>query len=550
MIFVTSKLGILRTKAAQQVSASLLQRSMLLPPVSTLLAADSVQNSRSPHSTSSAVLEDNRTNHDVAEEVSSSSSSSMMVHPVTSSSSSSRLHALRVHLHSSSSNSTTANLSFSQAKKKKPHPLQQPATSPIPTQTPAQLRHLIDSLPPVPPDRTALYDTHQRHHDYLRISLTEKCQLRCTYCMPAAGIPNLTPPSDLLTTSELLQLATYFRAAGVRKFRLTGGEPTLRRDLVTVLQGLHELRPDSIGMTTNGVTLQHQLPALVRAGLTHVNISLDTLSPTLFQTLTRRPAATFYAVWESIQRAIQINTSDTDTDDYVDDESDTADSGVGHDRRKKKKNHLQVKLNCVVQRGVNDHEVADFCRLTEQFPSLQVRFIEYMPFQQNGWHSDKLVPYTELVERVNNSSSHHHHHDDPDKNGLYLQPIPSRDPHDTTKWYTTPTHARVGFITSMSNHFCASCNRLRLTADGQLRVCLFDGNTMVSLRDVLRFLGPVVAAAAAADDDDTSRSPNGDLDKLVYYALSKKHWKLGGHSDPQDIMQDAANNRPMTVIGG
>jgi cyclic pyranopterin phosphate synthase len=196
---------------------------------------------------------------------------------------------------------------------------------------------------------------------------------------------------------------------------------------------------------------------------------------------------------------------------------------------------FSVKLNCVVMRGVNDDEVADFVRLLEHYPLLQVRFIEYMPFDANGWSTSLLVPYAELLARLN------------DEPGLALRPEPSEDPSDTTKWFSllhggeaaaAPPHRRrrqVGFITSMSSHFCGSCNRLRLTADGQLKSCLFDGGE-VSLRDALRSPDPW-----SADE----------LRKLVHYGsvLPKKR-ALGGHASPQDLRDDAKRNRPMTLIGG
>jgi molybdenum cofactor biosynthesis protein A len=371
---------------------------------------------------------------------------------------------------------------FSSVSSKSPTVVEPPPASKL------DLRALVDSLPNVEPNQV-LTDTFQRQHTYLRLSLTERCNLRCTYCMPEAGVP-LQPASHLLQTPELLNIATYFRQAGVTKFRLTGGEPTLRKDLLDVVKGLKRLDPHQIGMTSNGIKLHKELPDLVEEGLDSLNISLDTVDADKFATLTRRPAAYLDRVWQSID--------------------------VAHDLLK---DHGSVKLNCVVMRGTNDDEVANFIRLTETYPALSVRFIEYMPFSENGWNWDKCVPYQELLDQL--------------ETGM-LKAVPVKDPHDTTKWFRTASGGKIGFITSMSSHFCAGCNRIRLAADGSLKVCLFDGVTEISLRDAVR------------DYDFTDT----ELGKLVHYAIQKKKFSLGGHKDPQDIMNDAANNRPMTLIGG
>ena len=344
---------------------------------------------------------------------------------------------------------------------------------------PSELRAWIDALP-LPGSATTLLDTYGRFHNYLRISLVERCNLRCTYCMPPEGIPL---SDQLLSTPEVLRLASHFVSRGVTKFRLTGGEPTLRKDLTEIIQGLQSLHPEQIGITTNGVVLTRKLDEFIAAGLTSINISLDTLHADQFEQLTRRPY--FHKVWDAL---------------------------VAANQRAAENAALTVKVNCVVMRGVNDQEVPDFLRLTEQLPHLQVRFIEYMPFSSNGWDWSKCVPYQELLT------------DD-------LTPLVSADPSDTTKWFQTSAGATVGFITSMSEHFCGSCNRVRLTADGQLKVCLFDGRE-VNLKNVLRL--PDVSAE--------------DLDKVIYHALQHKQKQLGGHLDPASIQVD--KNRPMTLIGG
>ena len=366
------------------------------------------------------------------------------------------------------------------------------------------LRSQLAALPDPPlAGSLVLTDKHQRQHTYLRLSVTERCNLRCTYCMPEQGVP-LQKNSQLLTTPELLLLARHFRGLGVTKFRLTGGEPTLRSDLVNIVDGLAQLDPVSIGVTTNGIALggsSNKLQALHEAGLTGVNLSLDTLDPAEFAALTRRPETYLQRVLHCLDQAVNISAGDPS---------------------------FIVKLNCVVIRGTNDHCVADFVRLADQYPGLQIRFIEYMPFSDNGWNWDKCVPYRELLQNLS------------ELHGIELIPLPADDPHDTTKWFSTQKQdggSKIGFITSMSQHFCASCNRLRLTADGQIKVCLFDGGSshsgVVSLRDALR-----------------SGFTANELNKLIYAAVQSKHASLGGHTDPTDILRDADNNRPMTLIGG
>jgi cyclic pyranopterin phosphate synthase len=356
-----------------------------------------------------------------------------------------------------------------------------------------------------------LTDSFHRRHTYLRLSLAERCNLRCRYCMPPEGVP-LQESSQLLSRSELVHLTSLFRQHGVDKIRLTGGEPLLRRDLVDIVRDLSSSQPQQqsslqqslqalpplqqIGMTTNGVTLERVLVPLIDAGLTHVNISLDTLKADVFQHLTRRPGLD--RVLSSIRAAIQ--------------------SLPLH----------QVKINCVVMKDVNDVELQDFVMLGQEL-NVDVRFIEWMPFNNNGWNQNRFVSHDSMKANISTP----------------LVPIPSDNPNDTTRWYTvkedndhfSSTSAagrpRVGFITSMSQHFCGTCNRLRLTADGKIKACLF-GTTEFSLRDVLR------------DPDCT----NEDLERIIAYAVQQKAHSLGGHGSAQGISNQSHHNRPMTLIGG
>ncbi|GAA5913934.1 uncharacterized protein JCM6883_000126 [Sporobolomyces salmoneus] len=291
-----------------------------------------------------------------------------------------------------------------------------------------------------------LTDSFGRRHDYLRISLTEKCNLRCTYCMPSDGVP-LLPRDDLLTTDEIERTAKLFVQNGVKKIRLTGGEPTVRKDLVDVVARLSALKPriESLGITSNGVTLRRHLPALVDAGLTHLNLSLDTLDEHKYELMTRRRA--FSKVMETLEVAKELRD----------------------------KKGLRVKLNCVVIKGLNDMEVPDFVELAKT-EDLTIRFIEYMPFEKNRWSTSKLVPSSELLSRVQLRNL-----ESPiDK----LQDSAS----DTTRAYRVRGHkGSFGFISSMTDHFCGTCSRLRVGADGGVKVCLF-GPPALSLRPLLRSL--------------------------------------------------------------
>ncbi|XP_044773277.1 molybdenum cofactor biosynthesis protein 1 isoform X2 [Neomonachus schauinslandi] len=283
-----------------------------------------------------------------------------------------------------------------------------------------------------------LTDSFGRQHSYLRISLTEKCNLRCQYCMPEEGVP-LTPKADLLTTEEILTLARLFVKEGVDKIRLTGGEPLIRPDVVDIVAQLRQLEGlRTVGITTNGINLARLLPQLQKAGLSAINISLDTLVPAKFEFIVRRKG--FHKVMAGIHKAIELGYS-------------------------------PVKVNCVVMRGLNEDELLDFVALTEGLP-LDVRFIEYMPFDGNRWNFKKMVSYKEMLNTLQQQWPE-------------LEKLPEEES-STAKAFKIPGfRGQLSFITSMSEHFCGTCNRLRITADGNLKVCLF-GNSEVSLRDHLR----------------------------------------------------------------
>ncbi|KAG5720540.1 Molybdenum cofactor biosynthesis protein 1 [Termitomyces sp. T112] len=337
----------------------------------------------------------------------------------------------------------------------------------------------IDALSPFSP---SLIDSYGRKHDYLRISLTERCNLRCFYCMPSEGV-ELSPDGNILTNDEVIRLATLFVKSGVTKIRLTGGEPTVRKDIEELIGRLNGLRPlglKSIAMTSNGLVLHRRLPRLVQNGLTHLNLSMDTLDPFKFELITRRRGH------DAVLKALDVALSSS---------------------------LHSIKLNVVVIKGLNDSEIVDFVEMTKD-DALSVRFIEFMPFTGNKWDSKKMVPSVELLKRL---SIHYPN--------LYRA---SDELNDTARSWKIPDYAgSFGFISSMSDHFCSSCNRLRITADGQIKVCLFDAKE-VSLRDEMR--------KGASDEE---------LLHIIGNAVSDKKEK---HAGMEDI--DVVKNRPMILIGG
>ena len=323
--------------------------------------------------------------------------------------------------------------------------------------------------------RGTLTDTHGRIHDYLRISLTEKCNLRCHYCMPAEGVP-LSPTQ--ITLDEIRRFSTLFSALGVSKVRLTGGEPLVRRDLPEIVETLSS-DFSQIGVTTNGTLLTRKLPPLVDRGLSHVNISLDSLVPAKNEFITRRPNTTAPAL-KGLEQAVALG--------------------------------CVTKLNVVAMRNFNDDEFADFAALSQNLP-VEIRFIEFMPFDKNDWKTGKFIPQDEIMAKIKERFPE-------------VTPL-ENDKNSTSRAYQIPGfEGRIGFISSMSKHFCGGCNRLRMTADGHLKVCLFD-NGEVNLKELL---------PTHSDEQ---------LLEVVQSALNKKAYSHGGINS---II--ARENRPMVRIGG
>jgi cyclic pyranopterin phosphate synthase len=278
-----------------------------------------------------------------------------------------------------------------------------------------------------------------RRVEYLRISVTDRCNLRCTYCIPEEGLPWL-PRKELLSYEEISRLVGVFLQRGVRKVRLTGGEPTVRSDLLTLVRKIGS-RPEirDLALSTNGLQLRRLAGPFAAAGLSRVNVSLDSLDPRRFREITRGG---------DLERVL---------DGLV------AAEEAGLD---------PVKLNVVAQRGVNDEEVEDFARLTRRHP-WHVRFIELMPLTGNaGDHERQFLSTAEVLERIRGVAE--------------IEPAPAPRASGPASHYRFPgAPGTVGVISPLSEGFCESCNRVRLTADGRLRLCLY-GDEDVDLRGPMR----------------------------------------------------------------
>jgi len=346
-----------------------------------------------------------------------------------------------------------------------------------------------------------LVDKFRRQHRYLRVSLTDRCNLRCQYCAPEEGeeAAEPSPTGDILTATELSRLIRLFVGWGVRKVRLTGGEPTIRGDFARIVQDLGEINrsldePLSLGITTNGVRLAKFLPDMRAAGLNNVNVSLDTLVAAKFPLLVRRDKKFHGRVMDALYTML--------TDDSP----------------------FNVKINCVVLRGVNEEEIGSFVDLTENLP-VEVRFLEFMPFDKNGWSANRLVPQADIVQAIQQHTA--------ERGAGAAERLPPDTPHDTARLWRVPGwRGRIGVIASMTDAFCGGCNRLRITANGELRNCLF-GEEGWNLRDVIR--------AGATDEA---------LQDTVASAVQAKFSKLGGKRDMHELRERGAHALPMMSLGG
>jgi cyclic pyranopterin phosphate synthase len=327
-----------------------------------------------------------------------------------------------------------------------------------------------------------LIDSFHRVHDYLRISLTDNCNLRCSYCMPEEEY-DFTPASRLMQVDEVLAIAKVFVEAGVRKIRLTGGEPLVRKDAAQIIEKLSGLGVE-LTMTTNATRVHEFLDLMQAVGMKKVNVSLDTLNRDTFLFLTKRDM--FDRVRENIDLLLDRGFS--------------------------------VKVNAVVMRGVNESEILDFVRWSATAP-LDVRFIEFMPFDGNHWQQEKVVTWQQMLDVVRNAY------------GSGIEPLP-RNPHETVKQYrVVGGKGTFAVISTLSAPFCGDCNRLRLTADGKMKNCLFSKGEADLLGALRR---------------------GESLTTLIQETVREKALALGGQfsADLENIDATAIVNRSMITIGG
>jgi cyclic pyranopterin phosphate synthase len=329
-------------------------------------------------------------------------------------------------------------------------------------------------------DLFMLLDPFKRRINYLRISVTDRCNLRCRYCMPEEGIPLITH-GDILSYEEILRVVRIFAREGISKVRLTGGEPLVRKGMVEFISNLSGIEQiEDLSLTTNGVLLKTLARDLKNAGLKRVNISLDSLKKERFRRITRKDE--FDRVWEGIEEALSVGLR-------------------------------PVKINMVAIRGMNDDEIESFAELTLRL-SLTVRYIEYMPAGEGEtWNEKTLLPIPQIKARL-------------EKMGNLIALSPDRWDGPAVRFRLEGAVGEIGFIGAVSSHFCNDCNRLRLTADGKIRACLFSDEE-IDLRKILREGGS-----------------DQDLKEQLFIALGKKPAR---HQIDQQFKKCQRN---MSAIGG
>ena len=323
-----------------------------------------------------------------------------------------------------------------------------------------------------------LLDGFGRVHRDLRISVTDRCNFRCTYCMPAEGL-DWVPRDELLTFEEIFRVARIMvQRYGVNGIRLTGGEPTVRARLPVLVEMLSSLDVD-LALTTNGVTLPLLAGELRRAGLKRVNISCDSLRADRFEELARRDE--LGRVLKGIDAAVDAGFS-------------------------------PIKVNCVVMRGVNDDEIADFVDFGRN-KGVEVRFIEFMPLDADGiWTSGTVVGVAEILARVNAASP--------------VEPV-ERTSAPATRFRFADGRGSVGIVASVSDSFCSTCDRVRLTADGQFRNCLFAVDE-TDLRSLLRSGADDDQVAAAMEGSVASKWAGHQINRVNFIRPRRSMSQIGG----------------------
>ena len=286
-----------------------------------------------------------------------------------------------------------------------------------------------------------LKDSYGRIHDYLRISLTDKCNLNCVYCNPADYNHNTFLNKQILTYEEVVRVVKIFTSMfGFKKIRFTGGEPLVRKDILNLFESVSELKKQSsfeIGLTTNGTLLEDKIEYLKKYGIAKLNISLDSLKPDKFKIITGKD--NYESVMRAIKKAEQLGFN-------------------------------PLKINVVVIKSINDDELLDFLDFFKD-RNVNVRFIEFMPFGNNSWSETGLLSFSEMKEKIEQKYE--------------LIEIPSKKSAVAKDYNILGYKGKVSFISSISNHFCDSCNRLRITSDGKMKLCLFStGENEINLKEL------------------------------------------------------------------
>ena len=327
-----------------------------------------------------------------------------------------------------------------------------------------------------PPIDNELVDREKRHLNYLRISITDRCNLRCLYCAPEGRIPKLNH-NDILSYEEILRLVNIGVQLGIRKIRITGGEPLVRKGVIDLLQRLAAIPElEDVSLTTNGVMLASKAHQIFAAGIRRINVSLDSLNREKYAQITGYDK--FEQVWSGIELARKIGFA-------------------------------PIKINAVALRGINDDEILDFGRLSLDNP-FHIRFIEYMPIGNSRTSSRDQILTTEIQERIASLGK--------------LIPVDNNLIDGPARRYRLEgARGEIGFISALSEHFCTRCNRLRLTADGRLRACLLSDHHE-PLKELLR---------GGASDDQVA-----EIFRLaVRQKASRHHLAVEGLSTVRDQMQ-------------
>ncbi|MDI6801156.1 MAG: GTP 3',8-cyclase MoaA [Thermodesulfovibrionales bacterium] len=323
-------------------------------------------------------------------------------------------------------------------------------------------------------------DNYERVIDYMRISITDRCNLRCVYCMPSGGVKPLDP-ENILSYEEIIRIVRISAKLGVKKIRLTGGEPLIRKDLSYLISSINNISGiEDISLTTNGLLLKEYARSLAAAGLRRINVSLDSLHADRYKEITK--GGNINDVWDGIYEA-------------------------------EKAGLIPVKINMVPIRGINDDEIEAFARLTINTP-YHVRFIEFMPIgARDMWSREKYISTDEIKEKVSAIAP--------------LTSVKARKSGPARYFRFEGAAGVIGFISPVTHHFCDTCNRLRLTADGKLRPCLFS-ETEIDLKPALR--------SGATDEE---------VERLLRLSIDVKP---EGHNINHE--KSFSHLRPMSKIGG